>query len=160
MPKRRQQPSNVKVAKIDPNCAWMPSRDLAAAAALLRVPTDSPNEFAGAIYQNDKGEFCYSVPVEGELEEFAFATDPGAGRLAGIYHTHPYSSEPSKHDMDVAKRLNVPSYIRSMKLHNQFHVFNPRSNSRGARLARALIDAARKSAEGSEDGARGSQANR
>lgn len=127
-------------AYLDPSCLWQPDINVAAATALLHA--DDANryrEFSGAIYRNAKGEFCYSLPVKGKVDTFAFATDPTAGKLSGIYHTHPGEFAPSQDDIAMADKLNVPSYIRSR--YGAMAVYRPGGNKRGEQLARALIDA-------------------
>jgi proteasome lid subunit RPN8/RPN11 len=130
-------------AHIDPNCIWQPDVDVAAVTALLRASDlDRANEYGGALYQNSKGEVCYSVPVAGKREQFGFATDPKAGKLVGIYHTHPGTPEASEHDVATASQLKVPSYILGTRW--GVNVLRPGS-TRGRQLARAIIESVRKS---------------
>ncbi len=62
-------------------------------------------------------EFCNSVAVPGDGDSFAFATDPKAGKLAAIAHTHPDNSDHpnghlfSQNDVAMSKQLSLPSYI-------------------------------------------------
>jgi hypothetical protein len=108
----------VPVALLDGSCVWVPEKDAAALAGLAKFP-DGDKEFAGAIYQNDKGEFCYSQPVPGTESNFAFRPDTSNGmRLAGLLHTHPGNDAKeaatfSADDVAVADRLGRDSYIRA-----------------------------------------------
>lgn len=130
MPTRREEliaaalRAKVPVAALDPECKWVDSREQAAIDAFGNIPTGD-KESAGAIYQNDKGEFCYSVPVPGGDRSFKFTLGKGDydGRLKfdSIYHTHPdegnhetgvSSDNFSPHDVEVAKKLGKPSFIR------------------------------------------------
>lgn len=101
---------------LDGSCVWVPSKDAAALTALERLPYDQ-REYSGAIYKNDKGEYCYSVPVPGSNDNFQFRTDKTGGmQFDGIYHTHPGRDEPEKfspNDVNVADQLNRTSYIRA-----------------------------------------------
>ncbi len=103
----------VPVAMLDGSCVWMDSKDAAALAGLERLPYGK-KEFAGAIYQREDGKFCYSEPVPGKQDNFAFATDPRAGKFAGIFHTHHGDAEEqfSPDDVKVADTLKRTSYIR------------------------------------------------
>lgn len=110
--------SKPTVAALDPSCVWNPDKDAIALLALGKLPA-SRREQAFAIYQRDGAnglaEFCNSVAVPGDDDSFQFATDPKAGRLAGIAHTHPpggvEGSRFSNNDLDVADALKRDSYV-------------------------------------------------
>ena len=103
-------------ALLDAACEWTPSKDAAALAALAKLPYG--NEYAGALYKrNTSGsdEWCYSVPVEGEQDKFAFSTDKNAGAFDGLFHSHPggpHAARFSPDDVSVADALKRTSYIR------------------------------------------------
>lgn len=87
--------------------------DKAAINALLAADQSNRyREFGVAIYQDADGNYCYSLPVQGKQDTFAFATDPTAGKLAAIGHTHAEGdNEASTDDKAVANKLNKPSYV-------------------------------------------------
>jgi hypothetical protein len=103
----------IPVAMLDGSCVWVDSKDAAALAGLSKLPYGR-KEFAGAIYQREDGKFCYSDAVPGTMDNFEFATDPKAGKFAGLYHTHHggQESEFSPTDVKVADALRKTSYIR------------------------------------------------
>ncbi len=113
-------PKKPEVAALDPSCVWSPDMDQIALGALARLPSEQ-RERAFAIYkrQGPQGlaEFCNSVAVAGDGDSFAFATDPKAGKLAAMAHTHPDNKDHpdghlfSQNDVAVAKQLGLPSYI-------------------------------------------------
>lgn len=74
-------------------------------------------EFAGALYQNDKGEYCYSVPVPGTGDNFKFTLDHSPDvKFAGLWHSHPGARDSEKFsadDLRTADQLHVASYIRN-----------------------------------------------
>ena len=103
-------------AALDAQCIWSPDMDAQAVEVLRRLPP-SKREQAGAIYARSGPEglkeYCYSVPVEGTDDNFAFASQKGL-ELAGTFHTHPkdtHSEMFSPNDTDVSKQLNKPSFI-------------------------------------------------
>ena len=90
--------------------------DAQAVEVLRRLPA-SKREQAGAIYARSGPEglkeYCYSVPVEGTDDNFAFAAQKGL-ELAGVFHTHPddkHSDQFSPNDTEVATTLKRPSFI-------------------------------------------------
>lgn len=105
------------VAALDPSCVWQPDKDVAAMTALGSVPYGM-REFAGAIYRNPAGDYCYSLPVEGRGEDFQFKVDNSGGlQFDGIWHTHPGDDADAKlfstNDTQVADALRRTSYIRT-----------------------------------------------
>lgn len=105
---------------LDPTCTWTTNRDQIAVEALNRAPTER-FETGGAIYQNEKGEFCYSVPVGNKSAaniEFKVPAQEGL-QLAAIYHTHPAKNDEatnfSPHDVNVAEKLKLASYIKILR---------------------------------------------
>lgn len=98
---------------LDGTCQWVDSKDAAALAGLAKLPYGE-KEFAGAIYQRPDGKFCYSTAVPGTRDDFVFATDPAAGKLAGLFHTHHggQENEFSPGDVKTAEGLRQTSYIR------------------------------------------------
>lgn len=113
-------PKPPPVAKLDPTCVWSPDMDRQAMTVFAQLPA-SQREQAFAIYKRNGpqglAEYCYSVAVQGKGENFEFATDPAAGRLAGLGHTHPDNKDHpdagtfSPNDVQTAKQLKLPSYI-------------------------------------------------
>ena len=78
---------------------------------------DPRHEWAGILYELE-GKHYFSEPqTSGGSHSFDIkAGIPRPGRLAGIYHTHPGGPDERAHlfsaaDIDVAKRMGVPSYI-------------------------------------------------
>lgn len=104
----------IPVAMLDGSCVWVDTKDAAALAGLAKLPYGE-KEFAGAIYQNADGKFCYSTAVPGTRDDFVFATDPKAGKFAGMFHTHhgDQETEFSPGDVRTAETLNRTSYIRA-----------------------------------------------
>jgi hypothetical protein len=108
-----EMPKKIPVAMLDGSCVWVDDKDAAALAGLAKLPYGR-KEFAGAIYQREDGKFCYSDAVPGTMDNFEFATDPKAGKFAGLYHTHHGGQEGefSPTDVKVADALRKTSYIR------------------------------------------------
>lgn len=109
-------PDKPPQAALDAACVWSPDINAQVVEVLRRLPP-SKKEQAGAIYARDGAEglkeYCYSLPVEGDDDNFAFSTTPGL-RLAGVFHTHPddkHSELFSRNDTDVASALKKPSFI-------------------------------------------------
>jgi hypothetical protein len=109
----------IPVALLDGSCVWVDDKDAAALAGLEKLPYGR-KEFAGAIYQRKDGKFCYSETVPGTMDDFEFATDPTAGKFAGLFHSHHGDDEEqfSPKDVHVATELNRTSYIRGNKSGN------------------------------------------
>jgi hypothetical protein len=110
-------PNPTPVAVLDEQ-GRAPSLDEAAIELFRRLPP-AKREQAAAIYerQGSQGilEYCASQPVEGTDDNFVFRTDPTAGRLAGLAHTHPGGHDErsfSPNDVAVATAVNKPSFIR------------------------------------------------
>lgn len=103
-------------AALDASCVWSPDINAQVVEVLRRLPP-SKKEQAGAIYARNGAEglkeYCYSLPVEGTDDNFAFSSSPGL-QLAGLYHTHPkdaHSERFSQDDTDVSGNLKKPSFI-------------------------------------------------
>lgn len=103
----------IPVAKLDGTCTWVTSKDAAALAGLAKLPGGT-QEFAGALYENPEGNFCYSEAIPGTRDDFIFQTDPKAGKFAGMYHSHhgKQESEFSPTDATRVQGLNRTGYIR------------------------------------------------
>ncbi len=85
---------------------------------ILSTLPQGKKEYAGAIYAQEgpQGllEYCYSTPVAGTQDNFAFAVEPGR-KLAALWHNHIKGKDSDKHsanDITVAGALKRPSYIR------------------------------------------------
>jgi Domain of unknown function (DUF4329) len=98
-----------------------PSFDTAdqAANALSATLDDGSHkiERAGMLYAGSDGKYKYSTTITGSHDNFALAaTIPPGYKLAGIVHAHPGKDEDgqmfSPDDVQVANRLNLPSYVR------------------------------------------------
>lgn len=103
-------------AVLDASCVWAPDMNAQVVEVLRRLPP-SKREQAGAIYARSGPEglkeYCYSLPVEGTDDNFAFASEKGL-QLAGVFHTHPddkHSEQFSQNDTEVATTLKKPSFI-------------------------------------------------
>jgi hypothetical protein len=109
------------------------SQDEAAKAALTEIFTtnsETSNEFAGVIVQMN-GKYFYTCPVSsGETSSFSVrAAIPHNGKIVAIFHNHPgheYSQLEyfSPNDVQVAKEMNLTSYIGVNASHN-IHKFVP-----------------------------------
>jgi len=102
-------------AILDAGCVWQPDMDRAAVTALASVP-NSNDEYAGAIYRDAQGRYCYSTPVRGADDTFSFRVVLPTGTvLAGLYHTHlgddGLAPLFSAGDVRQADRLGAASYI-------------------------------------------------
>jgi hypothetical protein len=106
----------VKVAMLDGSCVWVDTKDAAALTGAEGLPYGT-KEFARAIYQRPDGKFCWSEAIPGTRDDFTFATDPKAGKFAGILHSHHGDEEGtfSPTDLRVANGLDRTSYIRANK---------------------------------------------
>lgn len=108
---------------VDPSCVWNTDKDAVAIEALMRLPVSS-KEQAGALFKNEKGEWCYSVPVTSDRHdsfEFKIKNTPEA-KLDGLYHTHPVMAKEEKinalfssDDIRTADQLKKDSYIRALQ---------------------------------------------
>lgn len=104
------------VAALDQSCIWSPEMDKAAAQVLRKLPPGN-REYAGAIYARTGPlgllEYCYSLPVKGTGDNFAFKAEKGQ-KLAAIWHSHPEGEDSdhfSPNDVKTAEALGKPSYI-------------------------------------------------
>lgn len=88
------------------------------AIELLKLQQNA--EQAGAIFQNPQGLYGYSRPITmQDRDNFAFDVKSGAEqKLAAFWHTHPSDMRGddsgffSPNDLDVANKLDIPSYIK------------------------------------------------
>ncbi len=112
----------VPLAVLDPTCKWTTSKDQAAVEALNRAMAGT-HEVGGAIFQNEKGEYCYSIPV-GNARSRNFklrAQSSPQQKLASIYHVHPPegAEEESQYfspdDIRTANQLKMASYIKVLR---------------------------------------------
>ncbi len=113
-------PKKPEVALLDAQCIWDPDMDKIAMDALARLPREQ-RERGMAIYKRQGPDgltrYCNSIAIAGDGDGFSFATDPSAGKLAALAHSHPDNKDHphghlfSQNDVAVAKQLNLPSYI-------------------------------------------------
>ncbi len=108
---------------LDPSCKWDKDIDKIARQALEQLP-DGKGELGGVLFKNADGEYCYST-FGGNSSATTFkvrAKIPAQSSLAGLYHLHPRENggrlDPSAakfsaEDVDMARALGVPSYIRT-----------------------------------------------
>lgn len=105
-------------AALDPTSPWLPDLDSAVHEAIKRSGAIADNEQSGIIYKNTDGQFAYSIPLtSARQDDFALrAQIPQGQALAAIWHSHPGKDSLagyfSPHDIEMATKLNVPSYIR------------------------------------------------
>jgi hypothetical protein len=91
----------------------------AAAGALRLSRSKSASiEYGGCLFRStDSGEpaFFFTEPAtNGSTDDFSISCDlPAGAKLVGLYHTHPRGSETgiSSNDIEVAKKLNVVSFV-------------------------------------------------
>lgn len=108
-------------AALDPTSPWLPDLDSAVNEAIKRSGAIANNEQSGVVFKNADGHFAYSIPLtSARQDDFALrAQIPEGMSLAGIWHSHPGNDELagffSPADLDMADKLNVPSYIRFNK---------------------------------------------
>jgi hypothetical protein len=125
------------LAVLDPTCQWTTDRDAQAVEALNKT-TDRKNETGGVVFKNDKGEFCYSIPVGGkESGHITFGINPQAGlTVDSLYHTHPTGGGNgdafSPDDVQMAKQLKVASYIKNLG-NNTIRRYEPGTSSESTR---------------------------
>lgn len=82
----------------------------------LSHPTE---EVCGLIYCNAEGVFahhCQNVSTEGKAHTFEiaaqdYATVAGAGKVCGIYHSHPSGAAFSEEDLLVAREMELPMHL-------------------------------------------------
>lgn len=112
----------VPLAVLDPTCKWTTDKDQTAVSALNNIAATNREE-GGAIFQNEKGEYCYSIPVgSGQAGKFTLrARSTPEQKLVGIYHTHPeggldgQDQNFSSDDVEMADQLKMASYIKALK---------------------------------------------
>lgn len=91
--------------------------DLSATArSALATCAHDGNEYAGAIIVNADGEYRSTVPAAGTRDSFRLAFTLKHGEhIAALFHTHPGHDSAAEYfsdnDIDVARRLGVPSFI-------------------------------------------------
>lgn len=95
------------------------SVEKAATLALrLSVKKSTSLEYGGCLFRKTSdgaAAFYFTEPAtNGSPDEFAITCElPSGAKLVGLYHTHPQGSEPgiSTNDIDVARKLNVVSFV-------------------------------------------------
>lgn len=113
------------LAVLDPTCQWTDNKDQAAITALTNAgQVSNTRETGGAIFQNQQGQYCYSIPVSGnspQAEHFQLrAQSTPEQKVVGVYHTHPggggdNAAQFSPDDVNVANQLKMQSYIQALK---------------------------------------------
>lgn len=104
----------------DPNSPEFDSLDGAADAVSKGFGKASNSELAAVVFQRADGKYVHSNVIQSDHNNFALrAQIPPGGKLAAIAHSHPGSDDNgqlfSPQDIDVATRLNVPSYVRFLR---------------------------------------------
>lgn len=116
--------AKIPLAALDPTSPWFGDMDSAVGEALKRLALQGNAEQAGVVFQNPQGQYAYSIPLTmRSRDEFILNAKNGKEhKLAGIWHTHPsdHKSEDaaryfSPQDIEVATRLNLPSYIKFLE---------------------------------------------
>lgn len=106
------------VAALDPTSPWLPDLDSAVNEAIKRSGKITANEQSGVVIKSADGQFAYSIPLTSvRQDDFALRAQLQNGQsLAAIWHSHPGNDEMagyfSPHDLEMADKLKVPSYIR------------------------------------------------
>lgn len=122
----------VSICCIAPFCYSYPTADEAASAALhqiMPVSAERQVEYGGAIYEQD-GEYLFTEPQSSNntREVTIHIRLPKSAKFVALYHSHPGleadSEEFSEMDIEVATKLNVPSYI-GVTRSNTIHRFIP-----------------------------------
>lgn len=106
------------MASLDPTSPWLPDLDTAVNEAIKRSGAITRNEQSGVVIKNADGHFAYSIPLTSvRHDDFALRAQLAQGQaLAAIWHSHPGNDQLagyfSPHDLEMADKLKVPSYIR------------------------------------------------
>lgn len=107
-------------SQVDPKSEAFEDADASAHAVLSGLGDDS-QEQAGVILVSPDGRYHYTTPTTSHQHdnfEVRVALQKG-WKIAGIYHTHPGKDDDgqvfSPQDLEMAAKLNVPSYIRFLK---------------------------------------------
>jgi len=92
--------------------------DAAISALRLSVRKSVRIEYGGCLFRQTTADitaFYFTEPATNHSpDDFAITCElPSGAKLVGIYHTHPLGSIPgiSTNDIDVAKKLNVTSFV-------------------------------------------------
>jgi hypothetical protein len=92
--------------------------DAAISALRLSVKRSMRLEYGGCLFRKTTGDvtaFYFTEPATNHSpDDFAITCEiPSGAKLVGLYHTHPLGSVPgiSTNDIDVAKKLNVTSFV-------------------------------------------------
>lgn len=92
--------------------------EAAISALRLSVKKSVRVEYGGCLFRKttaDVKAFYFTEPATNHSpEDFAITCElPSGAKLVGLYHTHPLGSIPgiSTNDIDVAKKLNVTSFV-------------------------------------------------
>ncbi len=117
-------PKSIPISVVDPASGTYPNVDAAVAAAVKAFADGrdkDTGEKAAVVVKMPDGSFAYSSPVSQEQHDaFALRAQLTNGQsLAAIVHTHPGEDDLgqvfSPRDLDVARQLNVPSYVQFRK---------------------------------------------
>jgi hypothetical protein len=112
-------PKQAPSVTLDPNSRVFKTLD-AAADAVSKDYGKVSNERAAVLIKRPDGTYGYSTTVDQQDEGFALRALLAKGySLAGIVHSHPGSDDRgqvfSTDDLNTAKTLGVPSYVRFQK---------------------------------------------
>lgn len=126
-------PDNLITAQVVKGSKAYSTADQAAISAIQMIPrlkNFSFFEYSGCIYLDRKAQpqvYYSTFPVtNGSSSAFRIScVAPHVdAKLVGIYHTHPLSDDFgnqdgfSPHDIEIAKKLNVTSYVGTVKTRN------------------------------------------
>jgi hypothetical protein len=105
---------------VDPDSPAFDSLDEAAKALSAKFDKKSGFENAGMLYKDSAGKFRYSNTLPGRNDQFEMhVLIPKGHTLAAIVHSHPGADADgqvfSPDDVDMAHRLNLPSYVNFLK---------------------------------------------
>ena len=113
--------SKTPTAALDPTSPWLPDLDTAVMEAIKHSGSVANNEQSGVIFKNADGHYAYSIPLtSARQDDFALRAQVAKGHtLAAIWHSHPGEDDLagyfSPQDLNIANKLNLPSYIRFNK---------------------------------------------
>jgi hypothetical protein len=92
--------------------------DAAVSALRLSVKRSVRIEYGGCLFRQttaDVTAFYFTEPATNySPDDFAITCElPSGAKLVGLFHTHPIGSVPgiSTNDIDVAKKLNITSFV-------------------------------------------------
>lgn len=126
-------PDTSVIAQVSDDSKFFDSADQAAVAALKLIPSlNNSNyfEYSGCIFvdaNSSPHRFFYTFPVTNNSSDgirISCVPPAYATALVGIFHTHPISDSFgntdgfSTHDVEIADRLNITSYVGTIKTRN------------------------------------------